>query len=73
VRGGKAKGIAPKREACDRFNAAIREAMKNTVWVSGCQSWYLDKNGNPAMWPWTFERFRNEMREPDLEDFEVAL
>ncbi|MDP6952001.1 MAG: NAD(P)/FAD-dependent oxidoreductase, partial [Alphaproteobacteria bacterium] len=41
VRSGKAKAIAPKREACDRFNAAIRDAMKTTVWVSGCKSWYL--------------------------------
>jgi len=73
VTSGKAKAIAPKREACDRFNAAIREAMQNTVWVSGCKSWYLDKNGNPAMWPWTFDRFRDEMAAPDLDDFELTL
>ena len=72
VRSGQCRAIAPKRDATDRFNAAIKHAMKGTVWVTGCRSWYLDKNGNPAMWPWTFERFNEEMRRPDLADFELA-
>jgi cation diffusion facilitator CzcD-associated flavoprotein CzcO len=63
--------VMPKAEATRRFNAAIKEAMKDTVWVTGCRSWYQDKNGNPAMWPWTFERFRDEMQRPDLNDFEL--
>ncbi len=46
--------------------------MQNTVWVSGCSSWYLDQNGNPAMWPWDFERFETEMAEPDFNDFKVT-
>ena len=71
VRSGKCSAIMPRRDATDRFNASIKEAMKGTVWVTGCRSWYLDKNGNPAMWPWTFERFNEEMREPDLADFEL--
>jgi len=41
------------------------------VWVSGCQSWYIDKFGNPAMWPWSYERFRDEMKEPDLTEFDI--
>jgi cyclohexanone monooxygenase len=47
--------------------------MKTTVWVSGCKNWYLDKNGNPAMWPWIFERFREEMKAPDSGNFEIVL
>jgi len=33
--------------------------------------WYLDKRGLPTAWPWTFDRFRAEMRGPNLEDFET--
>ena len=72
VREGKCREVSAKREATAHFNAAIREAMKSTVWVSGCRSWYLDKNGNPAMWPWTFERYEAEMRHPDLDAFELV-
>ncbi|MFO1160874.1 MAG: NAD(P)/FAD-dependent oxidoreductase [Reyranellaceae bacterium] len=69
VRSGRCRAIAPSADATQRFNAALREAMKGTVWVTGCRSWYLDKNGNPALWPWSFDRFRDEMRAPHLADF----
>jgi cation diffusion facilitator CzcD-associated flavoprotein CzcO len=71
VRYGRCHAVAPRKDATDRFNAEIREAMKNTVWVSGCKSWYLDKNGNPAMWPWTFDRFQEDMQAPKLDEFEL--
>jgi cation diffusion facilitator CzcD-associated flavoprotein CzcO len=72
VRSGHCRTVAPSAEATQRFNAELREAMKGTVWVSGCRSWYLDKNGNPALWPWSFDRFRDEMRAPDLADFALT-
>ncbi|WP_119422675.1 flavin-containing monooxygenase [Desertibaculum subflavum] len=72
VRSGKCDAVAPKAAATARFNADLRAAMQGTVWVSGCRSWYLDKNGNPALWPWSFERFRQEMQAPDLSEFELT-
>jgi cation diffusion facilitator CzcD-associated flavoprotein CzcO len=72
LRTGTYKEISAKKDAADRFNAEIRAAMKGTVWVSGCQSWYLDKNGNPAMWPWTFDKFRADMDHPVLEEFDLV-
>lgn len=72
IRSGVYREVAPTPAATARFNAAIKEAMKGTVWVTGCRSWYLDKNGNPAMWPWTFERFEAEMAKPDLDEFELV-
>ena len=71
-RDGGFRAIAPRPDATRRFNEAIMEAMKGTVWVTGCRSWYLDKNGNPAMWPWSFERFCAEMDQPDLNEFELV-
>ncbi len=71
VRSGTCSAIVPKAEAMMAFNGSIREAMKKTVWVSGCRSWYLDKNGNPVTWPWSFERFEEDMRRPRLEEFEL--
>lgn len=72
LRTGECAAVAPTEEATARFNDALREAMKKTVWVSGCRSWYLDRHGNPVMWPWTFERFEREMRQPDYADFRLS-
>jgi cation diffusion facilitator CzcD-associated flavoprotein CzcO len=71
VRDGECREIAPKKEAADKFNADIKEAMKSTIWVSGCRSWYIDKNGNPAMWPWSFNRFVEDMKRPILDEYEM--
>lgn len=51
----------------------VIEAMKHTVWVSGCRSRYLDKNGTPVTWPWSFERFIDDMRAPKLAEFEMRI
>lgn len=72
LRAGECRTLAPTEEATTRFNLAIRDAMKQTVWMSGCRSWYIDPHGNPAMWPWSFERFEAEMRRPDPADFVAA-
>ncbi|HLH27685.1 MAG TPA: hypothetical protein VKW77_02140, partial [Acidimicrobiales bacterium] len=59
-------------EALDRFEAERAEAARNTVWVTGCRSWYLDDRGLPAVWPWSFVRFREVMQTPDPADYELA-
>ena len=63
--------ISASRAAMDQFEAARTHAATKTVWVTGCRSWYLDDRGIPATWPWSFDRFRAEMREPDLANFEL--
>ena len=63
--------LAPKREAALGFQAELAEAMKGTVWVTGCSSWYLDPNGVPTLWPWSAGRFHQVMRKPDFGDFEI--
>ena len=48
------------------------EATKNTIWVTGCRSWYLDDRGIPASWPFSFDRFRAEMAAPDPTAYATA-
>jgi cation diffusion facilitator CzcD-associated flavoprotein CzcO len=71
LRNGECREISASREAMEEFEAARSEAAKKTVWVTGCRSWYLDDRGIPATWPWSFDRFRAEMREPALACFEL--
>ena len=67
------RGDLPEVEATEqakqRFNAYLREGMKNTVWVGGCQSWYLDADGDPAMWPHSWQQWEKELQQPALDDF----
>jgi cation diffusion facilitator CzcD-associated flavoprotein CzcO len=72
-RRGQCTRMEARADAAARYNDDMRGAIKETVWVrGGCQSWYLDQSGLPALWPWTFTRFRNEMKTPLLEEFELT-
>lgn len=74
VDAAEAKGhgqIAASHKAAESFEAERAEAAQNTVWVTGCRSWYLDDRGVPAAWPWGFDRFRAEMAAPKLDDYEL--
>lgn len=64
--------VSATREAMEDFEAARVETAKNTVWVTGCRSWYLDDRGIPAVWPWSFDRFRDEMSKPKLEHYDLV-
>ena len=72
LRSGRAKALAPRAEAAREFHELLLAAMKNTVWVTGCKSWYLDADGTPILWPWSAKRFHEELRHPDFADFELA-
>ncbi|MEB2283720.1 MAG: monooxygenase [Polyangiaceae bacterium UTPRO1] len=70
VRRGAYREVSAAPAAMERFAADRREAARTTIWQSGCRSWYLDPGGVPIAWPWTFDRFREEMRAPQLADYE---
>jgi cation diffusion facilitator CzcD-associated flavoprotein CzcO len=72
LRSGGVAEISPTRRATEELEAARVEAARDTVWVTGCRSWYLDDRGIPATWPWSFDRFRDAMRAPDPVAFVVV-
>jgi cation diffusion facilitator CzcD-associated flavoprotein CzcO len=71
VRSGACREISASRAAMERFDTERKKAAKTTIWNSGCKSWYLDADGLPTAWPWTYDRFRAEMSTPRLGDFEM--
>ncbi len=71
LRSGEATEICATQDATDRFEAERLEASKRTIWATGCRSWYLDDRGVPAVWPFRFSRFREEMAALDLSDYEL--
>ena len=62
--------IEVRAESEEAFNTEIQQRMQGTVWASGCNSWYLDKQGrNTAIWPgFTFE-FRRRTRRFDPQHY----
>ena len=66
LRRGDAREICASEQATRILEAERVEAARNTVWVTGCRSWYLDDRGVPAAWPWNVQRFREEMEAPDF-------
>lgn len=59
-----AERIEVRPEAAERFDAELRERLAGTVWHTGCESWYVDENGNdPSQWPWSWSAYRRRTRE----------
>jgi cation diffusion facilitator CzcD-associated flavoprotein CzcO len=71
IRAGRAREISASESAMARFSAEFDAAARNTIWASGCRSWYLDARGIPAVWPFTYQRFADEMSKPRLEAYEL--
>lgn len=69
LRAGRCRAIAPTQTALADYEARRREAAKRTVFASGCKSWYLDTEGVPQVWPWSFKYFEKVMSKPNLDDY----
>lgn len=71
LRDTNAKGLFIAEDAFATHEKNRVAAHRNTIWASGCTSWYLDKTGVPITWPWTYDRFRQMTAKPDFADFVV--
>ncbi len=66
-----ARAIEPDLDFTESFEAERVAASRNSVWVTGCRSWYLDDRGVPATWPWPFDRFQAEMATPNWDAYKI--
>jgi cation diffusion facilitator CzcD-associated flavoprotein CzcO len=71
LREGVVQAAAPTEAATKEYNESMKAAMPQTIWVTGCSSWYLGKDGLPELFPWTPETHRELLRQPELAHFEV--
>jgi hypothetical protein len=72
---GRDKPISPRPEAMEQYNTAIQAEVAETVWTSGCDSWYLGEGGDgkiSTLYPGTATRFRSERERLDLSEFELT-
>lgn len=69
---GRCQTMMPKKEIVAEFTENMKAAFTTTVWVSGCNSWYLDADGVPATWPWLPARYRSELQTLNLADYDLT-
>jgi cation diffusion facilitator CzcD-associated flavoprotein CzcO len=59
-------------EASAAFDAECQAALAQTVWATGCASWYVDANGeNANNWPWTAREYRRRLGTLALDSFSL--
>ena len=55
----RSRQIEVRRQTAEAFDRELRAALADTVWHTGCTSWYVDENGNdPNQWPWLWSAYR---------------
>ncbi len=72
VKTGNCRGINVTHEAMQEYETARRAQARKTIFATGCNSWYLDEEGIPNIWPWTYDYFEAETAAPKLDKFELV-
>jgi cation diffusion facilitator CzcD-associated flavoprotein CzcO len=70
-RRGEFDTVEPTLSATESYNAKLRAAMPDTVWTTGCDSWYLNKDGVPEVWPFTPAQHRAMLANTDPGQYEL--
>lgn len=73
VHSGQYREISASKQALASFDKKRVAAAKTTIFGSGCKSWYLDAKGIPATWPWTRQKFAEEMQGPELSAYDLVV
>lgn len=71
ISAGQCKEVSPTRQAMSDYDDRRVAASKKTIFASGCHSWYLDADGVPASWPWSYSAFAEAMSAPVLADYDL--
>ncbi|MEO1263528.1 MAG: NAD(P)/FAD-dependent oxidoreductase [Bacteroidota bacterium] len=62
-----------KASVQDNYNRDLQQKLKNTVWSSGCSSWYQTAEGkNTTLWYGPTYTFRKLTRQIKLENYEAV-
>ncbi len=65
--------VAVKQSAQDEFNKGIYAALDESVWATGCDSYYITETGKiTTLYPHNAAAFRKQMHQAGLKDFDVV-
>lgn len=64
----KIASLDPTEKAQEKFSADLQSKFEGTVWKGGCQSWYMNKDGEiQSLWPESVLKFIAMLRRVDYE------
>jgi cation diffusion facilitator CzcD-associated flavoprotein CzcO/acetyl esterase/lipase len=64
--------LSVRPEVQASFDREIQERLSTSVWMTGCNNWYVDEHGrNTNNWPGFTVEYRRRTRRLNLEDYEV--
>ena len=64
--------VDTQRSSQDAYNESIETAFEQTVWSSGCDSYYIGKSGRIlTLYPYNAARFRSQLASVSLNDFKL--
>lgn len=64
--------LQPKMAAAKQKYDKIQKDLDNTVWASGCKSWYIDDTGKiHTLYPQSAGRFLCQKLKTDWQDFDL--
>ncbi len=69
---GTLERIEVRQGAFEQWRSMLKARVGNTIWASGCQSWYLDADGDPLTWPDSWKNWVAMMKELRIEDLVPA-
>jgi len=59
-------------DAHDLYQTWLNRRLQGTIWNTGCQSWYLTRDGrNPTLWPGTTWGFMRMTKRFDAENYRI--
>ncbi|OZB17287.1 MAG: 4-hydroxyacetophenone monooxygenase [Marinobacter sp. 34-60-7] len=60
------RSVEVKPEAVADYNAGLQDKLGDSVWQTGCKSWYVNEHGrNTTLWPGFTWQFRQQTRRFD--------
>ena len=72
VEAANADAVVVRADVHDQFNQDLQKQLKNSVWQSGCVSWYQNDLGkNFALWPDYTWRYWHKIKDVRLQDYHL--
>lgn len=71
---GHEKLVSVKRSVQDTYNTGLHKALADSVWASGCKSWYISESGKiTTLYPKNAVAFKRQLAQVRLDDFEFEM
>lgn len=67
---GRCREISVSAATMQDYDERRIAAAKKTIFATGCNSWYLDADGVPSTWPWSYDAFAEQTARPRLPEFD---